>query len=93
MDDPVPGDEGNVLEPVAARQDSPSPLETVDLIKKAMSGLSDHHRTAIVLKEYLGLNLEEIAAVMECPLSTAKSRLYHGLRGVQRNLKRLGVKF
>ena len=67
-------------------------LETVDLIRKALLGLSEDHRSAIVLKEYLGLSLEEIANVMDCPLSTAKSRLYHGLRGVQRNLHRLGVK-
>jgi RNA polymerase sigma-70 factor (ECF subfamily) len=67
-------------------------LETVDLIRKALVNISEEHKTAIVLKEYLGLSLEEVAEVMECPLSTAKSRLYHGLRGVQRNLKRLGVK-
>jgi RNA polymerase sigma-70 factor, ECF subfamily len=66
------------------------PVETVDLIRKAMAGLSDEHRTAIILKEYLGLNLEEVARAMDCPLSTAKSRLYHGLRGVQRNLRRIG---
>jgi len=30
---------------------------------------------------------------MDCPLSTAKSRLYHGLCGVERNLKRLGFTF
>jgi RNA polymerase sigma-70 factor (ECF subfamily) len=64
-------------------------LETIDLIRKAMAGLSDDHRSAIILKEYLGLSLEEVAAVMDCPLSTAKSRVYHGLRGVQRNLRRL----
>jgi RNA polymerase sigma-70 factor (ECF subfamily) len=57
-----------------------------------LAGLSEDHRTAIVLKEYLGLSLEELASVMDCPLSTAKSRLYHGLRGVQRNLKRMGVR-
>ncbi len=68
------------------------PLETLDLIQKALAGLSEDHRSAIVLKEYLGLSLEDLANVMECPLSTAKSRLYHGLRGVQRNLKRLGIK-
>jgi RNA polymerase sigma-70 factor, ECF subfamily len=67
-------------------------LETIDIIRKALTGLSEDHRTAIVLKEYVGLSLEEIASVMECPLSTAKSRLYHGLRDVQRNLKRLGVR-
>jgi RNA polymerase sigma-70 factor (ECF subfamily) len=64
-------------------------VEAQDLIRKSLAGLSDDHRTAIILKEYMGLSLEEVAAVMECPLSTAKSRVYHGLRGVQRNLKRL----
>jgi RNA polymerase sigma-70 factor, ECF subfamily len=67
-------------------------LETIDIIRKALAGLSEDHRTAIVLKEYVGLRLEEIASVMGCPLSTAKSRLYHGLRDVQRNLKRMGIR-
>ncbi len=70
---------------------SREPVEMADLIRKAMAGLSEEHRTAIILKEYLGLNLEEVARVMDCPLSTAKSRLYHGLRGVQRNLRRIGA--
>ena len=67
-------------------------LEVRDLIRKALTGLSDEHRTAIILKEYVGLNLEEVARIMDCPLSTAKSRLYHGLRGVQRNLVRMGIR-
>jgi RNA polymerase sigma-70 factor, ECF subfamily len=67
-------------------------LETRDLIRKALMGLSEEHRAAIILKEYVGLNLEEVARVMDCPLSTAKSRLYHGLRGVQRNLVRIGIR-
>jgi RNA polymerase sigma-70 factor (ECF subfamily) len=67
-------------------------LETLDIVRKALAGLREDHRTAIILKEYLGLSLEELANVMDCPLSTAKSRLYHGLRSVQRNLKRMGIK-
>jgi RNA polymerase sigma-70 factor (ECF subfamily) len=67
-------------------------VELKDLIQKALMGLSQDHRQAIILKEYLGLSLEEVAQVMECPLSTAKSRLYHGLRGVQRQLLRLGAR-
>ncbi|MBP1608141.1 MAG: rpoE 4 [Acidobacteria bacterium] len=67
-------------------------LEVVDIIQKALMGISEEHRTAILLKEYMGLSLEEVAGIMECPLSTAKSRLYHGLREAQRNLKRLGVR-
>jgi len=67
-------------------------LEALDLIRKALAGLSEDHRTAVILKEYMGLSLEELAQVMGCPLSTAKSRLYHGLREVQQNLIRLGIK-
>jgi RNA polymerase sigma-70 factor (ECF subfamily) len=95
LNDPMPGTEGNEdelrLGQVAGRQERDT-LEIVDLIRKALTGLSEDHRSAIILKEYVGLSLEEIAAVMGCPLSTAKSRLYHGLRGVQRNLRRIGVK-
>jgi RNA polymerase sigma-70 factor (ECF subfamily) len=84
------GDE-RTLEPASA-ETAGMAVENADLIRKALMGLNEDHRTAIILKEYLGLSLEEVAGVMACPLSTAKSRLYHGLRGVQHNLKRLGFR-
>jgi RNA polymerase sigma-70 factor (ECF subfamily) len=83
------GEEKSLGSGLPAEQQARDAFETVDLIRKAMMGLSEDHRTAIILKEYVGLSLEELANVMDCPLSTAKSRLYHGLRGIQRNLKRL----
>jgi len=95
LDDPLVGceDGGNELTgSMIAAAEPRSSLETRDLIRKALMGLSEEHRSAIILKEYLGLNLEEVALVMACPLSTAKSRLYHGLKGVQRNLLRFGVR-
>jgi len=85
-------DEGALLSDVPASRHHRDSLEDVDLIRKALLGLSEEHRTAIILKEYLGLSLEELAGVMKCPLSTAKSRLYHGLKEVQHNLMRLGIK-
>jgi RNA polymerase sigma-70 factor (ECF subfamily) len=95
LDDPLPGNEngeGDLTLSMTAGRDQRDALETRDLIRKALMGLSEEHRSAIILKEYLGLNLEEVARVMDCPLSTAKSRLYHGLRGVQRNLARIGIR-
>ncbi len=89
-DPEIPGTGAQIAAP-AAGGDTGGLVEIRDLIRKSLMGLSEEHRTAIVLKEYLGLSLEEVAQVMECPLSTAKSRLYHGLRGVQKNLRRLGV--
>lgn len=94
LDFKVETSEGGEFEPMAALAapgSEQSALEARDLLAKAMSGLSEEHRSAILLKEYLGLSLEEVAGVMECPLSTAKSRLYHGLRGLQRGLQSLGV--
>jgi RNA polymerase sigma-70 factor (ECF subfamily) len=95
LDDPLPGresGEGELTLSMTAGRDQRDVAEARDLIRKALMGLSEEHRSAIILKEYLGLNLEEVARVMDCPLSTAKSRLYHGLRGVQRNLTRIGIR-
>jgi RNA polymerase sigma-70 factor (ECF subfamily) len=87
------GDKKHLLIAAATVSKSEDSLEIMDLIKKSLAGLSEESRTAIILKEYMGLSLEEMAGVMDCPLSTAKSHLYHGLQEVQRNLKRLGVEF
>jgi RNA polymerase sigma-70 factor (ECF subfamily) len=84
------GRKGTLLQVIGKNKEDS--LEIVDIIRKALMGISDDQRTAILLKEYMGLSLEEVAGIMECPLSTAKSRLYHGLREAQRNLKRLGVR-
>jgi RNA polymerase sigma-70 factor (ECF subfamily) len=84
--------EGDLSPESLAARPARDSLEDVDLIRKALLGLSENHRMAIIMKEYLGLSLEELASVMECPLSTAKSRLYHGLKEVQHNLMSLGIK-
>jgi RNA polymerase sigma-70 factor (ECF subfamily) len=94
LDEPVhgvDGEEGTLPQVAAAGTDFAGRLEARDLICRALMSASEDHRTAIILKEYVGLSLEEVARVMECPLSTAKSRLYHGLRGVQQSLKKLGA--
>jgi RNA polymerase sigma-70 factor (ECF subfamily) len=92
LNEPISDQIGEEASGISRARREPDALETLDIIRKALAGLSEDHRTAIVLKEYLGLDLEELAGVMDCPLSTAKSRLYHGLRDVQRNLRRMGIK-
>ncbi len=86
------GDEWNQLQVAAAGSDSATRLEVKDMLCKALMNASEDHRMAIILKEYMGLSLEEVAQAMDCPLSTAKSRLYHGLKGVQQSLRKMGVK-
>ncbi len=60
-------------------------------VEKAMALLPDEQRTAIILKEYHGLTFQEIADLLDCPLSTVKTRLYQGLSVLRRHLRDAGV--
>ncbi|MEO5895567.1 MAG: sigma-70 family RNA polymerase sigma factor [Vicinamibacterales bacterium] len=60
-------------------------------VSKAMAALPEEQRTAIILKEYHGLTFQEIADMLDCPLSTVKTRLYQGLSVVRKQLQQAGV--
>ncbi|MGE3409147.1 MAG: RNA polymerase sigma factor [Pirellulales bacterium] len=48
--------------------------------------LPDGQRQALVLRFSEQLSYEEIAEVLECPLGTVKSRLFHGLASLRERL-------
>ena len=52
--------------------------------------LPDGQRLALVLRFSEGLRYEEIAEVLDCPLGTVKSRIFHGLGGLRRLLDEEG---
>ncbi len=52
-----------------------------------VAGLSDGQRQTLVLRFSEGLRYEEIAEVLDCPLGTVKSRIFHGLGGLRRILE------
>jgi RNA polymerase sigma-70 factor, ECF subfamily len=52
--------------------------------------LPDGQRQALVLRFSEGLRYEEIAEVLECPLGTVKSRIFHGLAALRRILDQEG---
>jgi RNA polymerase sigma-70 factor (ECF subfamily) len=60
-------------------------------VARAMADLPDEQRTAIILKEYHGLTFQEIADLLDCPLSTVKTRLYQGLTVLRKQLAREGL--
>ena len=60
-------------------------------VAKAMAALPEDQRTAIILKEYHGLTFQEIADLLDCPLSTVKTRLYQGLSVLRKDLSAAGV--
>ena len=65
--------------PSESIEDMVSRHELGRAVGKAMAPLPEEQRTAIILKEYHGLTFQEIAELLDCPLSTVKTRLYQGL--------------
>jgi RNA polymerase sigma-70 factor (ECF subfamily) len=55
------------------------PIELSLSVASALGRLSDEQREAVVLKIYQGFKFEEMADILECPVSTVKSRLYTAL--------------
>jgi RNA polymerase sigma-70 factor (ECF subfamily) len=55
------------------------PVEVSLAVERALNGLSDDQREAVVLKVYQGFKFEEMADILGCPVSTVKSRLYTAL--------------
>lgn len=65
-------------------------LEKQHLLRHALAGISEEQRVVILLKEYEGLKFHEIAEILDCPLSTIKSRLYLGFRALRGVLEEKG---
>lgn len=78
-------------EPSESVEDLVSRRELGRAVAKAMAMLPEEQRTAIVLKEYHGLTFQEIADLLDCPLSTVKTRLYQGLSVLRKQLQLAGV--
>ena len=86
------------VDPLDVADERAAPTESVEdlvarremsaAVSRAMAELPEEQRTAILLKEYHGLTFQEIADMLDCPLSTVKTRLYQGLSVLRRRLER-----
>ena len=51
-----------------------------DALARAMNGLSADHRTVVDLTYFHGMGYREIAEIMQCPVDTVKTRMFHARR-------------
>jgi RNA polymerase sigma-70 factor (ECF subfamily) len=58
-------------------------------VNQAIEQLPEDLRTAIVLREIEGLSYEEIAAAMDCPVGTVRSRIFRAREAIDRALQPL----
>jgi RNA polymerase sigma-70 factor (ECF subfamily) len=60
-----------------------------EAVNRAIDRLPEDLRTAIVLRELEGLSYEEIAASMNCPIGTVRSRIFRAREAIAEELRPL----
>ena len=63
--------------------------QVASAVNAAIDALSEDLRQAIVLREIEGLSYEEIAAVMNCPIGTVRSRIFRAREAIAERLRPL----
>ena len=58
-----------------------------DLVSRALDCLSEPQRTAVLLCDVEQLPYQEIAQILECPIGTVRSRIFHARRQLRLVLK------
>jgi len=65
--------------------------ERTEAVRRAVASLPTELRQVIVMKEFEEMTFQEIAQVLELPLSTVKSRLYTALKQLRMRLESHGA--
>ncbi|MBF0196830.1 MAG: RNA polymerase sigma factor [Planctomycetes bacterium] len=59
--------------------------EQDDCLGECMDSLSEDHRTVLLLKYAENLSRKDMAEVLDIPIATVKSRLFHALKHMRKN--------
>jgi RNA polymerase sigma-70 factor (ECF subfamily) len=78
-----------LLHEVATPENELMSKQVVAVVNSSLQELPDDLRTALTLREIEGLSYEEIAAVMDCPIGTVRSRIFRAREAIAANLRPL----
>jgi len=84
------GEKNLAVELLPLTHEEPSSAEELrDWLSRALAQLPIEQRMAVELCYELGHSCEEIAAIMDCPVNTVKTRLFHARAKLQKLLPQL----
>lgn len=63
--------------------------QVADTVNAAMDALPEELRAAIMLREIEGMSYDEIAAIMNCPIGTVRSRIFRAREAIADQLRPL----
>jgi RNA polymerase sigma-70 factor (ECF subfamily) len=78
-----------LLHEVATPENELMSKQVVEVVNSSLQQLPEDLRVALTLREIEGLSYEEIAAVMNCPVGTVRSRIFRAREAVAVNLRPL----
>jgi RNA polymerase sigma-70 factor (ECF subfamily) len=87
LDEPLPGETADSpAEDEAGPEQQLGRQQIHELLRAAMQRLSVDHRIAVDLTYFHGLGYKEIAEIMDCPVDTVKTRVFHARRLLRKAL-------
>jgi RNA polymerase sigma-70 factor (ECF subfamily) len=82
-------EDASLLHEVATPENELMSKQVIEVVNTSLQQLPDDLRMALTLREIEGLSYEEIAAVMNCPVGTVRSRIFRAREAVAVNLRPL----
>ena len=82
-------DSGGQLQDLNTPENQMMSRQVGDTVNQTLQELPEELRTALTLREIEGLSYEEIAAVMQCPVGTVRSRIFRAREAVAGKLRPL----
>jgi RNA polymerase sigma-70 factor (ECF subfamily) len=82
-------EDASLLHEVSTPENELMSKQVASVVNASLQQLPDDLRTALTLREIEGLSYEEIAAVMNCPIGTVRSRIFRAREVVATNLRPL----
>lgn len=61
--------------------------ELARVVTEAMEALPEELRAAVTLREFEGLSYDDIAAVLECPVGTVRSRIFRAREAIDERVR------
>ncbi len=87
--------EFNPKERLSDAQDTPDlmRLHYQDLVQRGLDNLSFDHRCVLVLHDLEDLPQKQVAKILDIPVGTVKSRLFHARSSLKKFLQQQGISF
>lgn len=61
--------------------------ENITTVRAALDAIPERFRSILIMREFEDMSYEEIAQVLECPVGTVRSRLFHARRVLKETIE------